>query len=283
MQVKTMCIIGAGTMGTGIAQVAATAGIQATLMDACSEALDRSRRALDRSLNTAVEREKLTPAQADGARALIHWDTDELAISEADWIVEAVFENIDVKAEVLRRICGLARHDAVITSNTSTLPIHELATCCFRPERFMGMHFFNPVPVMKLVEVIPWQGSAPETTRFVISLCERLGKTPVVAPDIPGFLVNRAFGALVATAVDTWQAGADLQAIDDSLELGLGHKMGPLRTADLVGLDVTLALLQSLWDHTRDERFRVPPVLVDMVKSGKLGRKSGEGFYKYED
>ncbi|MDI9584044.1 MAG: 3-hydroxyacyl-CoA dehydrogenase family protein [Acidobacteriota bacterium] len=283
MQVRKMCIIGAGTMGTGIAQVAAQAGIQTTLMDASAESLDRSRRTLDRSLNTAVEREKLTPAQADGARALVAWSAHEDPIAEADWIVEAVFEDAEIKGRVLRRICDLARHDSVITTNTSTLPIHELATYCFRPERFIGMHFFNPVPVMKLVEVIPWQGSAPQTTRFAISLCERLGKTPVVAPDIPGFLVNRAFGALVATAIDTWQAGADPQAIDDSLELGLGHKMGPLRTADLVGLDVTLALLQSLWDHTGDERFRVPAVLVEMVKSGKLGRKSGEGFYKYED
>lgn len=282
MQINNMCIIGAGTMGTGIAQVAAQAGIRATLLDASPEALERSRGALDKSLKAAVEREKLTPAQADEIRGRVAWSSDEEVAAEADWIVEAVFEDAQVKTRVLQRVCNLCRHDTVISSNTSTLPIHELAAFCHRPERFLGLHFFNPVPVMKLVEVIPGRETSPEITRFATTLCQRLGKTPVLAPDIPGFLVNRAFGALVATAIDTWQAGADPQAIDDSLELGLGHKMGPLRTADLVGLDVVLALLQSLWEHTSDQRFRVPPVLVEMVSQGKLGRKSGEGFYTYE-
>lgn len=281
MQVSTMSIIGAGTMGTGIAQVAAQAGIKVRLIDTSEEALDRGRKILARSLAGAVEREKLTEDQAIEVEGRIQWGLDWDGVAGADWIIEAVFEDAQVKRTALRRIGELASPDAVIASNTSTLPIGALAEMSGRPERFIGMHFFNPAPAMKLVEVIPGAATPREVTDAALALCERLGKEPRVAPDIPGFFVNRAFGALLSAAVDIWLQGAAPADIDAAMELGLGHKMGPLATADLVGLDVCLALLRSLHEQTGHARFEVAPELAAMVEAGRLGRKSGEGFYQY--
>jgi len=282
MQVNTMAIVGAGTMGTGIAQVAAQAGIRVYLLEASEQAISRSGQLLDRSLQGALEREKLTPEQAAQVRALIGWETTYQRLAEADWVLEAVFEDRAVKQQVLGQAGRLAPAQVPIASNTSTLPISVLAGFSGRPERFLGMHFFNPAPAMKLVEVIPGERTAPEVTDAAVALCERLGKVPKVVPDIPGFLVNRAFGALVSAAIDMWLRGAEPAVIDSAIELGLGHKLGPLATADLVGLDVVLALLESLHEQTGHARFQAPAEFVALVESGKLGRKSGEGFYRYE-
>ncbi len=281
MKVDTICIVGAGTMGTGIAQVAAQAGISAHLIDNSEKSLDRSRAALARSLAGAVEREKLTAAQAEAAKDLVSWHADMRALASADWVIEAVFEDRAAKEQVLRSIADHGRADVPVATNTSTIPIGSLAQVSGRPGLFLGMHFFNPPPAMKLVEVIPGADTLPQTTQRAIDLCERMGKTPLIAPDIPGFVVNRAFGALVAASIDIWLSGAEPEAIDTAIELGLGHKMGPLKTADLVGLDVMLALLKSLHEHTGDPRFEPPAELTRLVDLGKLGRKSGEGFYTY--
>jgi len=214
-------------------------------------------------------------------RALIAWTTDWDGLARADWVIEAVYEDPEVKREVLGRAGGLAPETAVIASNTSTLPITALAEMSGRPEWFLGMHFFNPAPAMKLVEVIPGESTLPEVTDAALVLCERMGKEPRVSPDIPGFFVNRAFGALLSAAIDIWLRGAEPEDIDGSMELGLGHRMGPLATADLVGLDVCLALLESLHEQTGHARFEVAPDLRALVESGKLGRKTGEGFYDY--
>lgn len=283
MRVRRMAVIGAGTMGTGIGQVAAQAGIEVAVIDTATEALERSRRALERSLQGGVEREKLTPEQAQRVRELMQWATEWDAVSLAEWIIEAVFEEMSVKREVLGRIGQTAPADAVIATNTSTLPIGELAGASGRPERFVGMHFFNPPPAMKLVEVIPGESTLPEVTDATLALCERMGKQPVVAPDIPGFFVNRCFGALLSAAIDIWLQGADPEQIDTAMQLGMSHRMGPLATADLVGLDVCLALLDSLHEQTGHARFEVAPEFREMVSSGKLGRKSGQGFYTYEE
>jgi 3-hydroxybutyryl-CoA dehydrogenase len=170
-----------------------------------------------------------------------------------------------------------------VATNTSTFRIAELAALFGGPERFLGMHFFNPPPAMKLVEVIPGEQTAPEVTHAAVELCERVGKTPVVVPDIAGFVVNRAFAALVAAAIDVWAQGAEPATIDQCLELGLGHKMGPLATADLVGLDVMLTILRSLHSQTGHARFEPDLRFEQLVASGKLGRKSGEGFYRYDE
>ena len=283
MSINRLAIIGAGTMGTGIAQVAAQAGIAVMIVDAAPTALDQSRRSLQQSLQGAVEREKLTTEQAEIARGLVTWSTDWDALVEVDWVIEAVFEDLAVKSDVLARVGGATPEDTVISTNTSTLPIGTLAEASGRPERFLGTHFFNPPPAMKLVEVIPGEHTLPEVTQAAVDLCERMGKQPAVAPDIPGFFVNRCFGALLSAAIDIWLQGAAPAAIDSATELGLGHRMGPLATADLVGLDICLALLDSLHEQTGHARFEVPRRFRAMVEAGKLGRKSGEGFYKYEE
>lgn len=283
MNVERMAIIGAGTMGTGIAQVAGQAGIAVTVIDTVEAALDQSCRALRRSLKTAVEKEKLTQQEADRVRELVGCSTEWHAVEEADWVIEAVFEDMAIKRKVLTRAGKLAPDHAIISSNTSTLQIGALADATGRPTRFIGMHFFNPPPAMKLVEVIPGEHTLPEVTQAAVDLCERMGKQPAVAPDIPGFFVNRCFGALLSAAIDIWLQGAAPAAIDSATELGLGHRMGPLATADLVGLDICLALLDSLHEQTGHARFEVPRRFRAMVEAGKLGRKSGEGFYKYEE
>ena len=281
MQVNTMCVIGAGTMGTGIAQVAAQAGIRVFLLDTSEGAISRSHTLLGRSLQAGIEREKLTADEADGVRRLITWETTPDPLSQADWVIEAVFEDAQVKATALRQASALVGERVPVATNTSSLLIRDLAEHFARPECFLGMHFFNPPPAMKLVEVIPGERTLAEVTEAAVALCERMGKTPTISPDIPGFVVNRAFATLVAAAIDMWANGADPEAIDDSIELGLGHKMGPLRTADLVGLDVMLALLRSLHEQTGHPRFEAAEEFVRLVESGKLGRKSGEGFYTY--
>jgi len=283
VEVQTLGLIGAGAMGTGIAQVAAQAGTRVCLIDLTEETIAASQRRLEKSLQDGLAREKLTPERAADVRRLVTWDTSWDPLAEADWVIEAVFEDLGVKESVLRKASAVLGEEVPLASNTSTLRIGQLARYCERPERFLGMHFFNPPPAMKLVEVIPGTRTLPGVTEAALALCTRLGKTPVIAPDIPGFLVNRAFGALVAAAIEAWTNGGDPEAIDTAIELGLGHRMGPLKTADLVGLDVMLAILRSLHEQTGHPRFAPPQEFVALVEGGKLGRKSGRGFYTYED
>ncbi|MCK4324876.1 MAG: 3-hydroxyacyl-CoA dehydrogenase family protein [Armatimonadetes bacterium] len=281
MTVNIMCVIGAGTMGTGIAQIAAQAGIRVYLLDTSEEAISCSQERLDGSLRTGIEREKISPEEADDIRRLITWETSYEPLAEADWVIEAVFEDLEVKKEVLERVAALVGECVPVATNTSSLLIRDLGAFFGRPQYFLGMHFSNPPPAMKLVEVIPGDRTLPAVTEAAVALCERMGKVPAISRDIPGFVLNRLFGALVAAAVEIWAGGAEPEAIDSSIELGLGHRMGPLRTADLVGLDVMLALLRSLHAQTGHARFEVPNEFVELVESGKLGRKSGEGFYQY--
>lgn len=284
VQVNTLCVLGAGTMGTGIAQVGAQAGLRVHVIETNEEAVPRSRKRLDKSLQGGIERGKLTPEQAEEVRQRITWGGDYAVVAEADWVIEAVFEDVEVKRQVWGQVAQRVRDGVPVASNTSTMPIKSLAAFFGRPERFVGMHFFNPPPAMKLVEVIPSDQTAPQVTEAAVALCERMGKTPLLAPDIPGFMVNRAFGALVAAAAEVWALGGEPAAIDQALELGLGHKMGPLRTSDLVGLDIIKAVHESLTELTGHDRFALPQRFYDeLISQGKLGVKSGEGFYKYEE
>lgn len=281
MTVKTLCIVGAGTMGTGIAQLGAQAGLRTVLCDPHAEARERSAKLLNKTLQGGVDRGKLTAEEAAGVKERLTWESGYDRLAEADWVIEAVFEDLAIKREVLGLIGELAPAATPVASNTSTFVIHELAACYARPQYFLGMHFFNPPPAMKLVEVVPGRETLPEVTAAALELCERMGRSPKVAPDIPGFVVNRAYTALLAAAIDVWVLGGDPEAIDASLEMGLGHKMGPLRTADLIGLDICLALLQSLHRQTGHPRFEAHERFVQMVAEGRLGVKSGEGFYSY--
>ncbi|MCE5238434.1 3-hydroxyacyl-CoA dehydrogenase family protein [bacterium] len=284
IQVNTLCVLGAGTMGTGIAQVGAQAGLRVHVIETNEEAVPRSRKRLDKSLQGGIERGKLTPEQAEEVKQRITWGGDYAVVAEADWVIEAVFEDVEVKRQVWGQVAQRVRDGVPVASNTSTMPIKSLAAFFGQPERFVGMHFFNPPPAMKLVEVIPSDQTAPQVTEAAVALCERMGKTPLLAPDIPGFMVNRAFGALVAAAAEVWALGGEPAAIDQALELGLGHKMGPLRTSDLVGLDIIKAVHESLTELTGHDRFALPQRFYDeLINQGKLGVKSGEGFYKYEE
>ena len=281
MDIKTLCIIGAGTMGTGIAQVAAQAGIRVCVLETFEEAIPRSQKRLEKSLQGGIEREKITAEQAEGVKSLITWESTYDSLSATDWVIEAVFEDVAVKQQVWQEIARRVGEQTPVASNTSTMPIKKLAGFYGRPGYFIGMHFFNPPPAMKLVEVIPSEDTLPEVTQAAVALCERVGKTPLIAPDIPGFMVNRAFGALVAAAVDVWAHGGEPEAIDQALELGLGHKTGPLKTSDLVGLDIIKAMNESLTELTGHDRFVLDPKFYELIADGKLGVKSGEGFYSY--
>lgn len=280
--VQNLCVVGGGTMGTGIAQVAAQAGLAVWVVESNPEAVARSQKRLDKALQGAVERGKLSPEEAVLAAGRVSWHRDLEPLREAHWVIEAVFEEVAVKREIWEQIGRLAPAQAVLATNTSTLPISSLAHYSGRPRYFLGMHFFNPPAVMKLVEVIAGPETLPLVLEMALGLCERLGKTPLQAPDIPGFIVNRAFAAVVAAAAEVWAMGGDPQTIDTALELGLGHKMGPLRTADLVGLDIVKAIADSLTELTGHDRFALPPRFEALIAEGKLGVKTGEGFYRYE-
>ncbi len=281
MDIHVVAIIGAGTMGTGIGQVVAQAGPRVHLIEADEAAIGRSRQRLEKSLQGGIERGKLSPQEAQRVRERLTWETSYDAVAECDLVIEAVFEDRDVKRAVWAEVDRRAPEAALLASNTSTLPIAELAGYSGRPERFLGLHFFNPPPAMKLVEVIPHAGTLPDVRDAAVAFCHRLGKTPLLAPDIPGFIVNRALGALVAAALEVWDQGGKPEAIDEALELGLGHKMGPLRTCDLVGLDIILTMLDLLVEQTGDPRFRATERLRQLVAEGKLGVKTGEGIYHY--
>lgn len=284
MDINTLCVLGAGTMGTGIAQVAAQAGMRVHVLEVNEEAIAGSQKRLGKSLQGGIEREKITAEQAEEVKRLIGWDTSYETLAEADWVIEAVFEDAEVKRQVWAEVAQRVGEQTPVASNTSTMPIKTLAGYYGRPGYFVGMHFFNPPPAMKLVEVIPSVDTLPEIRDAAVALCERMGKVPLVAPDIPGFMVNRAFGALVAAAAEVWALGGEAAAIDQALELGLGHKMGPLKTADLVGLDIIKALHESLTELTGHDRFALPQRFYDeLIGQGKLGVKSGEGFYRYEE
>lgn len=281
MDIHVVCVIGAGTMGTGIGQIVAQAGPRVHLIETNEEAIGKSRKRLESSLQSGIERGKLSLEEAQHVRDRLTWETSYESLADADLVIEAVFEDREAKRAVWAEVDRLAAAQALLASNTSTLPITELAQWSGRPEHFLGLHFFNPPPAMKLVEVIPHAGTREEIRDAALAFCERLGKTPLLAPDIAGFIVNRALGALVAAALDVWDRGGEPEAIDEALELGLGHKMGPLRTCDLVGLDIILTMLDLLVEQTGDPRFRATERLRALVAEGKLGVKTGVGIYRY--
>ena len=281
VEIRQICIIGAGTMGTGIAQAAAQAGIRARLLDTSQEAMYRSQKLLSRSLRRAVETGKMTPDDATRVRQLISWDPTWQVLSDADWVIEAVSEDLSVKREVLSQIADSIRPETPVSTNTLVLPIDELARAYGRPERFLGVHFFNPAPAMKLVLIDPGSETAEEVVEAARALCARLGKETMTSMEVPRHVVNRVFGAMLTTAIDLLEEGAQPEAIDGAVEMGMGHSMGPLRTADLMGLDMVLNVFHSLFESTGQERYRPPERIMEMIREGKLGRKSGEGFYTY--
>ncbi len=283
MSVERLCVIGAGTMGTGIAQAAADAGLRVHLLDTSQEAIYRSQRLLDRSLRRGMETRRITPDDAARIRRLISWEPTWQVLADADWVIEAVSENIEVKGEVLRQAAGMVREGIPVATTSLALPVDVLADAFGRPERFLGMHFFNPAPAMKLVLIDPGSATLPEVVEAACELCAQLGKEPMTSQEVPRHVVNRILASQVTAAIELLDEGAQPEAIDTAVEMGMGHAMGPLRTADMMGLDMVLSLLKALHEQTGHERYRPPDRLVEMVQAGKLGRKSGEGFYSYPE
>jgi 3-hydroxybutyryl-CoA dehydrogenase len=284
MEVKTIGVVGAGQMGSGIAQVAAQAGYQVLLLDASEEALRRGLEAIRRSLAKFLEKGRITEEALEAALGRIRTTLDLEALGEADLIVEAIVEDVGAKRALLERLGALAKPEAILASNTSSIPITALGRYSGRPERFIGMHFFNPVPLMQLVEVIRGELTSAATRDVVVEVARRMGKTPLEVQDYPGFVSNRLLMPMINEAVEALREGvATKEAIDGIMRLGMNHPMGPLELADFIGLDTCLAIMEVLHRGFGDDKYRPSPLLRRMVQAGLLGRKVGRGFYVYDE
>ena len=278
-----VAVIGAGTMGNGIAQVFATTGSQVLLVDLDPSALERGFAAIEKSLARLVAKERISQADADASLSRITRATALADITDEDLVVEAVVEKPEVKAAVFRELDQVCKKGALLATNTSSISITEIAAVTSRPENVIGMHFMNPVPIMKLVEVIRGHRTSDETTQAVMEGSRAIGKTPVEANDYPGFVSNRVLMPMINEAIFCLMEGvADRDGIDTVMKLGMAHPMGPLTLADLIGLDVCLDILDVLHQGLGDDKYRPCPLLRRMVAAGDLGRKSGRGFYTYE-
>jgi len=282
MEIRTFGVVGAGTMGAGIAQVAAMAGLPTVMVDVVPAALERGVAGIGKSLARLVAKGKLTAEASAEAQARLSPAATLVALAGADLVVEAVVERFDVKRQVFAELDRLLPEGAVLASNTSSISITRLAAQTRRPERVIGMHFMNPVPVMQLVEIIRGLETAQSTYDLVEATTRQLGKTPVEVHDSPGFVSNRVLMPMVNEAIFCLAEGiGKAEAIDEVMKLGMNHPMGPLALADLIGLDVCLDILRVLHEGLGDDKYRPCPLLVKMVDAGWLGRKSGRGFYEY--
>ena len=282
MSTRHIGVIGAGTMGNGIAQVCATAGLYVTLIDVSDAALARGLAALGGSLERLVKKDKLSAAERDAALARVRTTTDYAALAGADLVIEAATENLALKQRILKQIADVVRADALIATNTSSISITQLAAALPAPERFVGLHFFNPVPLMALVEVIGGLQTAEATREQALAFARRIGKTPIAVKNAPGFVVNRILVPMINEAVFVLQEGlASAEDIDAGMTLGCNQPIGPLALADLIGLDTVLAIMQVFSEGFDDPKYRPAPLLKEMVAAGRLGRKSGQGFYRY--
>jgi 3-hydroxybutyryl-CoA dehydrogenase len=282
MSFERIGVIGAGQMGNGIAHVAALAGKQVVLVDVSSELVQRGRSAIEKNLGRQVEKGKITPEARDAALARLSTSIDLASLAGLDFVVEAVVEDEGVKRELFGRLGALVRKDAILASNTSSISVTRLAAATSRPERFIGMHFMNPVPMMALVEVIRGIATSDETATAAVALAKELGKTPVECRDFPGFVSNRVLMPMLNEAVFAVHEGvATPEAVDTIMKLGMNHPMGPLTLADFIGLDTCLSILRVLHDGLGEDKYRPCPLLVQMVDAGWIGRKAGRGFYRY--
>ena len=280
--IQTVGIVGAGTMGNGIAQACAVSGIRAVMVDISEAAVQKGLAALQSSLERLVKKDKLSAADRDAALARVQGTTDYEALKSADLVIEAATENLELKIRILRQLDGLLPAETLIATNTSSISITQLAAVTARAERFIGMHFFNPVPLMALVEVIRGLQTSDATHDAVRDLALRLGKTPITVKNAPGFVVNRILVPMINEAFFVLGEGlAEAEAIDAGMKLGCNQPIGPLALADMIGLDVCLAVMEVYLKEFGDSKYRPSPLLKEMVAAGRLGRKTGQGVYKY--
>ncbi len=279
---KKIGVLGTGTMGAGIIQILAQTGYEVVMRARRQESIDRGMATVDKNLSRLVKKEKITEEEKQVVLSRITGSTELEVIKDADLIIEAATEDMEAKKALFAELDKLVKPEAIIATNTSSLSITEIAAATNRPDKIIGMHFFNPVPMMKLVEIINGLTTSDETNKTIVELSEKLGKTPVEVAEAPGFVVNRILVPMINEAVGILADGvSDAKGIDTAMKLGANHPMGPLELGDLIGLDVCLAIMDVLHKEFWDPKYRAHTLLRKMVRAGKLGRKSGEGFYDY--
>ncbi len=280
--IEAIGIIGAGTMGNGIAQVCAAAGLKVTMSDISDAAVARGMSAVSSSLERLVNKQKMTEKDRDAALARITPTTDNAKLGSCDLVIEAATEREDLKVKILKDVCAILRPQAVVATNTSSISITKLAAATDRPDRFIGMHFFNPVPLMALLELIRGLQTSDDTHAKAEAFAKRIGKVSITAKNSPGFAVNRILCPMINEAIFALQEGlATAEDIDAGMKLGCNHPIGPLALADLIGLDTMLSVMEVFYEGFNDPKYRPAPLLKEMVAAGRLGRKTGRGFYSY--
>ncbi|MCH8013387.1 MAG: 3-hydroxybutyryl-CoA dehydrogenase [Candidatus Dadabacteria bacterium] len=279
---KIVGVVGSGTMGSGIAQVVASSDRDVLLVDISDAALDRGIKGIEKSLGRLVKKEAITEEDSSSILSRIVKTTDFEGLGDADLVIEAVFEDMDVKKEIYSKLDNITGDDVVLATNTSSLPIVEIAVSTSKADKIVGMHFFNPAPVMKLVEIIKTLTTSDETVQFAYDFALALGKEPVKTKDSPGFIVNRILIPMLNEAVFAYQDGVGTpEDIDKAMKLGTNQPIGPLALIDLIGLDITLDVMDTFYREFQDSKFRAAPLLRQMVRAGMLGRKTGKGFFQY--
>ena len=280
---KKIGVLGTGTMGAGIIQVCAQKGYEVVMRARRESSIEKGLATVKKNLDKMVAKEKITQAEADEIFGRVHGSTDINIIADADLVIEAATEDMEAKKALFAQLNEICKPDTIIATNTSSLSITEIAVASGRPDKVIGMHFFNPVPAMKLVEIICGLTTSEETKATILELTQILGKTPVEVAEAPGFVVNRILIPMINEAVGIYADGvASVEGIDTAMKLGANHPMGPLELGDLIGLDVCLAIMDVLYSEFGDSKYRAHVLLRKMVRAGKLGRKSGEGFYNYQ-